>query len=79
MIDVIFDVPAINFFTPKVPMPEVPRKGDQIYLNDFISDEDQELIMEKKSGINIDSLFVTHITWYRDDDQKAYAILTLEL
>lgn len=48
-----------------IDMPIIPRVGEQVYLSDFI-DEQQNISLTKK-GVKLDSEVVNHVCWMKDE------------
>ena len=79
MIGVTFQAPDLKFQTGTIPMPLVPRVGDQIFLSDFITEEDEEKILKTNTNPDIDHLFVNHVTWFRSPKEKEIYVLVILL
>lgn len=77
MIGVNFQAPELSFTSGVVPMPMVPRIGDQIFLGDFITEDEESEILSKNERPNIDSLFVRNVTWLRSQKQKEVYVLVV--
>lgn len=79
MIGVTFQVPHLDFTSSTIPMQYIPQKGDQVFLGDFISEDESKNILSKNKNPNIDSLVVAHTTWLRGPNHKeVYIIITLQ-
>lgn len=77
MINVVFEIPAVKFQSKELILPGIPRLGDQIFLSDFISEKEEEVILKADSTLYIDSLTVMHVTWLRGNDEKVYLLISL--
>ncbi len=79
MIGVTFQVPELDFSTRVIPMAFVPRIGDQVFMSDFINEEEEAKIFENNENPEIDGLFVTNVTWFRSPKEKElYVLIILE-
>ncbi|SEG39077.1 hypothetical protein SAMN05421847_2170 [Halpernia humi] len=77
MIDVIFQVPQLNYSTDGIPMPFVPSIGDQIFFPDFINEEVQESLFLTDNQIDLDTLTVAGVAWMRTIEATVYVMVTL--
>lgn len=78
MIGVTFQVPDLNFTTSTIPMQLIPQIGHQIFLGDFITEEEENKICSENKNPNIDSLIVKNVTWLRSPRHKEiYVLITL--
>jgi len=67
MITVKFTIASINYeLRRNFSLPALPSLGDQVSLRDYASIEEEEILSESYPQINIDNLFVSHKTWFRD-------------
>ena len=79
MINVIFEIPSIKFQSKEITLPGIPRVGDQVFLADFVSEKEEEIIMNADNKIYIDSLIVMHVTWLRGNDKNVYLLISLQV
>lgn len=77
MIGVTFQVPDLDFTSSTIPMQFIPQIGNQVFLGDFISEDESKEIIIKNKTPNIDSLVVSHITWMRSAKHKEVYVLII--
>lgn len=56
----------------EVILPAVPSVGHQIFLSDFITEDEENKIFRKYPNMNINLLIVKHVTWLRKKKLKRY-------
>lgn len=76
MIDVIFQVPQLDYSTEAIPMPFVPSLRDQIFFPDFITEEDQDMLSITDNQIDLDTLTVAGVAWMKNEEE-IYVMVTL--
>jgi len=74
MISIVFVIDEVKQKL-ELEFPAVPRIGEQIYLADFVDDDDK-LDEHKEIGIYERCLFVKDVIWMQKE--KVYALIMLE-
>ena len=77
MIKARFSVSKVNFTSDDVILPAVPAVGNQIFLGDFITEEQDVKINSNDPTFHPDLSVVKHVTWFKNKDE-VYLLIELE-